>query len=73
MKNGNSPHHDPRWQGGWLFGFPFYASIKGTLTEPASVTNLVLSFGWIFPILAAIIGMVRSVEFLSYARNHLAE
>jgi hypothetical protein len=29
----------PEWQGGWLFGFPFYAIIKGTLTEPAPRTS----------------------------------
>lgn len=28
-------YHSREWQGGWLFGFPFYAIIKGTLTEPA--------------------------------------
>ncbi len=25
-------YHSPQWQGGWLFGFPFYAIIKGTLS-----------------------------------------
>jgi hypothetical protein len=72
LANVNS-YHSQQWQGGWLFGIPFYAIIKGTLTEPAPITNLVLSFGWIFLILAAIISMARSTEFRSYARNHLVE
>jgi hypothetical protein len=72
LANVNS-YHSPQWQGGWLFGFPFYAIIKGTLTEPAPITNLVLSFGWIFLILAAIIAMARSTEFRSYSRSHLVE
>ena len=72
LANVNS-YHSPQWQGGWLFGFPFYAIIKGTPTEPAPITNLVLSFGWIFLILAALIAMARSTEFRSYSRSHLVE
>ncbi len=66
-------YHSREWQGGWLFGFPFYAIIKGTLTEPAPLTNLVLSFGWIFLVLVAIVVMVRSARFREYARNHVVE
>jgi hypothetical protein len=66
-------YHNPQWEGGWLFGIPFYAIIKGTLTEPAPITNLVLSFGWIFLILVAIVRMAKDTEFRSYARNHLVE
>jgi Gpi18-like mannosyltransferase len=66
-------YHSREWQGGWLFGFPFYAIIKGTLTEPAPLTNLVLSFGWIFLVLVAIVVMLRSVRFREYARNHVVE
>jgi hypothetical protein len=65
--------HSQQWQGGWLFGIPFYAIIKGTLTEPAPISNLVLSFGWIFLILVAIVRMVRDTEFRNYARSHLVE
>jgi hypothetical protein len=72
LANVNS-YHSNAWQGGWLFGIPFYAIIKGTLTEPAPITNLVLSFGWIFLILAAIVSMVRSAEFRAYARSHPVE
>jgi len=66
-------YHSREWQGGWLFGFPFYAIIKGTLTEPAPLTNLVLSFAWIFLVLVAIIVMMRSAQFREYARNHVVE
>jgi len=54
-----SSYHSQQWQGGWLFGIPFYAIIKGTLTEPAPISNLVLSFGWIFLILVAIVRMAQ--------------
>lgn len=66
-------YHSREWQGGWLFGFPFYAIIKGTLTEPAPLTNLVLSFGWILLVLVAILVMVRSPRFREYARSHVVE
>jgi hypothetical protein len=68
-----SSYHSQQWQGGWLFGIPFYAIIKGTLTEPVPISNLVLSFGWIFLILAAIVNMVRDLKFRNYARSHLVE
>ena len=63
-------YHSKEWQGGWLFGFPFYAIVKGTLLYPAPWTNLVLSFGWIFLILCAIVVMGRSKTFRSYCRSH---
>jgi hypothetical protein len=64
---------NPQWQGGWLFGFPFYAIIKGTVTEGAPWTNLVLSFGWIFLVLIAIVVMIGSQKFREYARAHPVE
>lgn len=66
-------YSDPRWQSGWLFGFPFYAIIEGTLTEPAPLTNLVLSFAWIFLVLFAVIVMIRSRRFRQYAGAHPVE
>lgn len=66
-------YSSPQWQGGWLFGFPFYAIIKGTLTEPAPWSNLILSFGWIFLVLIAVIVMLSSREFRAYARAHPVE
>jgi len=66
-------YHSQQWQGGWLFGFPFYAIIKGTILYPASWTNLVLSFGWIFFVLAATVVMIRSKTFRGYCRSHSVE
>ncbi|MFZ3263884.1 MAG: hypothetical protein WA172_07780 [Terriglobales bacterium] len=66
-------YHSKAWQGGWLFGFPFYAIIKGTLLYPAPWTNLVLSFGWIFLVLGAIVAMATSKTFRSYCRSHPVE
>jgi hypothetical protein len=72
LANVNS-YHSKQWAGGWLFGFPFYAIIKGTLIEPAPWTNLVLSFGWIFLVLGAVVVMVKSPEFRAYLRAHTVE
>jgi hypothetical protein len=66
-------YHSQEWQGGWLFGFPFYAIIKGTLLYPAPWTNLVLSFGWIFLVLISVVVMVKSSEFRAYCRDHTVE
>lgn len=66
-------YHSQQWQGGWLFGFPFYAIIKGTILYPAPWTNLILSFGWILLVLAAIVVMVRSKTFREYCRSHSVE
>jgi hypothetical protein len=56
-----------------LFGFPFYAIIAGTLHNPAPWTNLVLSFSWIFLVVAGTVAMVATPEFRRYARTHPAE
>ncbi|MGB8013840.1 MAG: hypothetical protein WCF68_19665 [Terriglobales bacterium] len=56
-----------------LFGLPFYAIIKGTMSAPAPLTNLALSFGWIFLVLIAIVAMLRTEYFRSYARAHPPE
>jgi hypothetical protein len=66
-------YHSKEWQGGWLFGFPFYAIIKGTLLYPAPWTNLVLSFGWIFLVLGAVVAMVISKRFRAYCKDHTVE
>jgi hypothetical protein len=66
-------YHNPEWQGGWLFGFPFYAIFKGTFTEHSPWTNLVLSFGWIFIVLIAVVVMLRSKDFRDFARAHLVQ
>ena len=66
-------YHSKEWQGGWLFGFPFYAIIKGTIVYPAPWTNLVLSFGWIFLVLAAVVVMIKSKTFRECCRSHSVE
>jgi len=66
-------YHSQEWQGGWLFGFPFYAIIRGTLMEPPPLTNLILSFGWIFLVLLAIVAMVKTRRFREYSRAHPVE
>jgi len=68
-----SSYHSNEWAGGWLFGFPFYAIIKGTLIYPAPWTNLVLSFGWIAFVVLGLIAMIRSNEFRDYCRSHLVQ
>ncbi|MFY9558900.1 MAG: hypothetical protein WAQ52_01580 [Terriglobales bacterium] len=56
-----------------LFGFPFYAIVKGTMLYPAPLSNLLLTFGWILLILIAIVAMLWTEHFRSYAREHLPE
>jgi len=67
-----SSYHSPQWQGGWLFGFPFYAILKG-LHYPAPWTNLALSFGWISLVVIAVVVMINSEQFCVYCRTHLVE
>lgn len=66
-------YHSQQWQGGWLFGIPFYAIIKGTIIYPAPWTNLVLSFGWVFLVVGAVVVMVKSLSFREYCRSHSVE
>jgi hypothetical protein len=66
-------YHSSQWQGGWLFGFPFYAIIKGTILYPAPWTNLVLSFGWILFVLISVVFMVKTSEFRAYCKAHMVE
>jgi len=68
-----SSYHNPQWQGGWLFGFPFYAIIKGTVLYPAPWTNLLLSLGWIALVVFAVFKMAALREFRSYCRAHPVE
>jgi Gpi18-like mannosyltransferase len=56
-----------------LFGVPFYAIVKGTILYPAPLSNLVLTFGWIFLVLIAIIAMLWTHHFRNYASEHLPE
>jgi hypothetical protein len=56
-----------------LFGVPFYAIVKGTMLYPAPLSNLVLTFGWIFLVLIAVVAMLWTQRFRDYAREHLPE
>jgi hypothetical protein len=56
-----------------LFGVPFYAIVKGTILYPAPLSNLVLTFGWIFLVLIAMVAMLWTQHFRSYAREHVPE
>jgi hypothetical protein len=53
---------------GNLFGIPFYAIIKGTYMYPSPWTNLILTFGWIFFVLAGIVAMGATESYRAYAR-----
>ncbi len=57
---------------GRLFSWPLYAIIMGTLTYPAPLTNLVLSFSWIALVLAGLAAMF-SRNFRGYLRAYPAE
>ena len=56
-----------------LFGFPFYAIVKGTILYPAPLSNLMLTFGWIFLVLIAVAAMLWTRHFRNYAREHVPE
>ena len=53
--------------------FLFTPIIKGTIIYPAPWTNLVLSFGWIFLVVAAVVLMIKSENFREYCRAHSVE
>lgn len=52
---------------GKMFGFPFYAIIKGTILYPAPWTNLIFSFGWILFVSAAVVVAAGSKRYRAYA------
>jgi hypothetical protein len=66
-------YHSKEWAGGWLFGIPFFAIIKGTILYSAPWTNLVLSFFWILLVVIGCVVMARSNEFRAYCREHPVE
>ena len=55
-----------------LFGFPFYAIIKGTILYGAPWTNLILTFGWILFVLGGTVAMTRK-QFREYAEAQPVE
>ena len=56
-----------------LFGIPFKAIIVGTMLYPAPVSNLIITFGWIFFVLAGNVAMFANRSFRNYAAEHLPE
>ncbi|HEX3352482.1 MAG TPA: hypothetical protein VHS34_06645 [Terriglobales bacterium] len=56
-----------------LFGVPFHAILKGTLLYHSPWTNLLLTFGWIFFVLAGVVAMIASQAFREYAKTHPVE
>jgi hypothetical protein len=66
-------YHSPQYSGGWLFGFPFYAIVKGTVLYPSPWTNLIFSFGWIFLVLGSIVVMMKSPSFRAYCSENVVE
>jgi hypothetical protein len=65
--------HSYQEAGTSLFGYPFYAIIKGTVLYPAPFTNLLLSFGWILLVVAGFVQMIKSPDFRRYAKEHRVE
>jgi hypothetical protein len=65
--------HSYREAGTSLFGYPFYAIIKGTILYPAPFTNLLLSFGWILLVIAGLVLMIKSPDFRRCAKEHRVE
>ena len=56
-----------------LFGFPFFAIVKGTILYPAPWTNLVLDFGWIALVCTGTLAMWLNPEFREYAKQNPVE
>ncbi|HTS35730.1 MAG TPA: hypothetical protein VMH04_08670 [Candidatus Solibacter sp.] len=71
LANVNS-YHSKEWQGGWLFGVPFLAIIKGFFIS-APWTNIALSVFWISMVASGVVMMVRSSEFREYCQAHSVE
>ena len=61
------------WHGGPPFTFPFVGIIQNTFPINAPLTNLLLTFGWIFLVLIGLIVAIRSGEFQHYATTYTAE
>ena len=65
-------YQDATSKGPALFGFPFYAIIKGTLLYPAPWTSLVLSFGWMAFVLLGVAAMLTKPA-REYVRRYPVE
>jgi len=56
-----------------LFGFPLAAIVKGIVLYHPPWTNVLVSLGWVFLVLGAILAMLVTLEFREYARAHPVE
>jgi hypothetical protein len=56
-----------------LFGIPFKAIIVGTLAYPATMSNLLLTFGWIGLVTAGVVAMFVSKSFHEYLKKNVPE
>jgi hypothetical protein len=66
-------YQGPHQAGPALFGIPFYAIIRGTFMYSAPWTNLVLSFGWIFFVLAGAVAMLTRKDLFQYRKSYPVE
>jgi hypothetical protein len=61
------------WEGGQFVNWPFYAIVKGTDLHSAPWTNLVLTYGWIFLVLAGFLALILTQDCRQYWRTRPAE
>ena len=61
------------WHGGLPFTFPFIGLIHNTFPINAPLTNLLLTFGWIFFVLIGLVVAIRSRDLQHYATKYTAE
>ena len=47
--------------------------LQGTILYPAPLSNLLLTFAWIFLVLISVAAMLMTPQFRAYARQHLPE
>ncbi len=56
-----------------LFGIPFYAIVKGTLTYSAPWTESCLTLGWILFVLCGVVAMLATKRFREFSKSHIVE
>jgi hypothetical protein len=66
-------YQSPGQPGPALFGIPFQAIIRGTLSSDAPWTNLVLTFSWIFFTLAGAVAMLFRKNLREYWKAYRVE
>jgi len=61
------------WEGGRFLSWPFYAIIKGTDLYAVPWTNLILTYGWIFLVLAGFLKLILTKNCRQYWRTRPTE